>query len=354
MPTDTNERCRRPSRRLAFGSTAVVAALATIVVASAVAANIQGTARADMLRGTAKADKLYGMGGNDKLFGLGGADYLNGGPGNDVVTGGPGADVLTCGPGADTAAADVADKVAADCEIVTGLPKPAVSIAPATIAEGNTGNQALSFTVTLAKATSLKGAVAYATADGTATAGSDYTATSGSLVFAPGETSKTISVPIVGDTTVEPDETFNITLSSPVNAVLGSATASGTITNDDVAPPATPGHWSGFSNAGGNVQFDVQPGGTTLVNVVISYKSQCQPGATLTDQVKAAGPFTIQPNKTFSLVGTGSGFTLVFTGTFDAAGTSVSGTFKIHDSFDYQGTHYECDTGNDAWSARPQ
>ena len=57
----------------------------------------------------------------------------------------------------------------------------------------------MSFTVALGKATPLRVSVAYATADGTATAGSDYTATSGMLVFAPGETSKTLAVPIVGD-----------------------------------------------------------------------------------------------------------------------------------------------------------
>jgi hypothetical protein len=353
MSRPTIERVR-PTGLLASGLTVMVGALATIVVASAVAANIQGTAKPDMLRGTATADKLYGKGGNDKLFGLGGADYLNGGPGNDILTGGSGADILACGPGKDTAAADAADTVGADCETVTGLPKPAMSVAGASLPEGNSGNQMLNLTVTLAKRSSLPVKAAYATSDGTATAGSDYTSTSGTILFAPGETSKTVAVPIIGDTTVEPDEAFTLALSSPANAVLGTATATATITNDDVAPPAKAGHWSGFSNAGGNIQFDVQPDGSTFVNVVVNYKSQCQPGAVLTDQIKASGPFTIQPNKTFSLVGAGSGFTINVNGTFDTTGTSVSGTWKIHDSFDYQGTHYECDTGSDAWSAKPQ
>src|SRR5262245_24351378 len=210
----------RPNRRLAAGLTVGVAALATVVVASAVASNIQGSAKPDTLRGTAKADKLYGKGGNDKLFGLGGADYLNGGPGNDVLTGGPGADVLVCGPGRDVAAADAADKVGADCETVTGLPKPAMSVAGATQPEGNSGNQMLNLTVTLAKASALPVTASYTTADGTATAGSDYTTTAGTISFARGETSKTIAVPIIGDTSVEPDETFTLALSSPANAVL--------------------------------------------------------------------------------------------------------------------------------------
>jgi Ca2+-binding RTX toxin-like protein len=180
-----------------------------------------------MLRGTSAADKLYGNAGDDKLYGLAGNDYLNGGPGNDVLSGGPGADVLACGPGHDTALADAADKVAADCETVRGLPKPALSIAGASQAEGNAGSQPMSFTVTLGKATPLRVSVTYATADGTATAGPDYTATSGTLAFAPGETSKTVAVPIVGDIAGEPDETFTLTLSQPVNAVLGQATATG-------------------------------------------------------------------------------------------------------------------------------
>jgi Calx-beta domain/RTX calcium-binding nonapeptide repeat (4 copies) len=212
-----------------------------VLAASVGAGTIAGTKGNDVLRGTAKADKLYGNAGNDRLYGLAGDDYLNGGAGNDTITGGPGADTVVCGPGHDTVVADAADRIAADCEVVQGLPKPAVSVAGASQTEGNSGTQPLSFTVTLAKASPLKVSVAYASADGAASAGSDYTATSGTLVFAPGETTKTIAVPVVGDTAVEPDETFTLTLSSPANATLGTATATGTITNDDVAK-AKPGH----------------------------------------------------------------------------------------------------------------
>ena len=147
------------------------------------------------------------------------------------------------GPATTPRSRDSADKVAEDCETVRGLPKPALSIAGGSQAEGNAGSQPMSFRVTLAKRTPLRVSVAYATADGTATAGSDYTATSGTLVFAPGETSKTLAVPIVGDIAGEPDETFTLTLSQPVNAVLGQATATGTITGDDAAPRG--GHYAG-------------------------------------------------------------------------------------------------------------
>ncbi len=91
------------------------------------------------------------------------------------------------------------------------------------------------FAVTLSPPALLPVTVAYATEDGTASAGTDYQATSGELRFAPGETELTVSVPLLGDRTPEADETFMVRLSSPVNAKVGRAAAAGTIVDDDVA-----------------------------------------------------------------------------------------------------------------------
>jgi pimeloyl-ACP methyl ester carboxylesterase len=88
------------------------------------AAVIPGGPGNDVLRGTSGADKLYGKGGNDRLLGRAGNDLLVGGPGKDVLTGGRGTDRLRCGPGRDTANADRRDRVAKDCEVVKGIPKP--------------------------------------------------------------------------------------------------------------------------------------------------------------------------------------------------------------------------------------
>ena len=226
---------RNEGRRLQLATLGLVGAMiAAIVVASAAAGTIHGTAKNDVLRGTAKADKLFGAGGNDKLFGLAGNDVLNGGPGNDVLTGGPGADTLACGPGRDVAVVDARDRVAADCETVQGAPHPSLTVAGDSVPESDSGNQAV-FEVTLAGPTPVRVSVGYSTSNGTAIAGSDYTASSGTLVFAPGQTSKSVVVPIIGDDAFEPDETFTLTLSNPVNATLGTATATGTITNDDTA-----------------------------------------------------------------------------------------------------------------------
>src|SRR5205085_9956557 len=73
------------------------------------------------------------------------------------------------------------------------------------------------------------------TADGTATAPGDYAATAGVLTFNPGVTTRTITVNVGGDTTVEPNETFSVNLSSPTNASIATATGTGTIVNDDAA-----------------------------------------------------------------------------------------------------------------------
>jgi hypothetical protein len=99
--------------------------------------------------------------------------------------------------------------------------------------------------------------IQYATTDGTATAGSDYTATSGTLTWAAGDNSeKTITVPLINDTSAESDETFTLTLSSPGGgaSIEGAATLNVTVSSDDVnvtppvitpIPPVTSGGGGG-------------------------------------------------------------------------------------------------------------
>src|SRR4051812_35367328 len=113
---------------------------------------------------------------------------------------------------------------------------PAIAVADLSLAEGASGTTSARFTVTLSKPGGQPITVAYATADGTAKAGSDYEATSGTLTFAAGTTSQQVVVPITGDTLVEPDETFLVNLTGPGNASLADAQATGTIRNDDTPP----------------------------------------------------------------------------------------------------------------------
>src|SRR3954452_12484938 len=95
--------------------------------------------------------------------------------------------------------------------VAPGTPTIRITDAPA-VTEGNTGSRAATFTVTLSAASTLSVTVAYATGNGTATAGSDYRAASGTLTFAPGETIKTITILVNGDRIGEPNETFVVNL----------------------------------------------------------------------------------------------------------------------------------------------
>ena len=83
------------------------------------------------------------------------------------------------------------------------------------VAERNSGTTTVTFTVNLKDPSDGTMTVAYTTADGSATAGSDYVPTSGTLHFAEGQTSLPISVQVIGDTVPEPDETFYVLISSP-------------------------------------------------------------------------------------------------------------------------------------------
>ncbi|MGB5722055.1 MAG: Calx-beta domain-containing protein [Woeseiaceae bacterium] len=119
-----------------------------------------------------------------------------------------------------------------------GNTAPYISVADATLVEGDSGASDLEFSVTLSVAASLDVSVDYSTADGTATAGEDYTSASGTLTIAAGATTGTIVVPVLGDTEDEIDETLTVTLSNAsTNANIQRAQATGTISDDD--PPPT-------------------------------------------------------------------------------------------------------------------
>ncbi len=123
----------------------------------------------------------------------------------------------------------------------TGGPAPVVpkvSVADASVVEGDSGTTQLTFTVTLDTASDEVVSVGYVTSNGTATAGVDYTAGNGTITFAPGVLSQQISVTVTGDGTAETDETFTLTLSSPSGATIADGAATGTILNDDVINPA--------------------------------------------------------------------------------------------------------------------
>jgi acetyl esterase/lipase len=111
----------------------------------------------------------------------------------------------------------------------------ALTIADTSVVEGNSGTANAQFVVTLSEAVATSVSVHYETQDASAKDGSDYNFTSGSLTFAPGQTTRTINVPVIGDTDIENDEFFQVQLSGATGAHVSGGPGKGTIFNDDHA-----------------------------------------------------------------------------------------------------------------------
>ena len=182
---------------------------------------------------------------------------------------------------------------------------PSLSVKDASGEEGN----AVLFTVTLSAASSQEVTVTYDTdidtdAGDTATSGTDFTATSGTLTFAPNETSKTVSVPISHDTLDEADETFTLTLSNPSNATLleDRDKATGTITDNDGSPSLS------VANAGGveanAVLFTVTLSQESGQEVTVAYETTLEASDTAgsDDFTATSGTLTFAPNETSKTV----------------------------------------------------
>ncbi|MEX2113355.1 MAG: Calx-beta domain-containing protein [Pirellulales bacterium] len=114
---------------------------------------------------------------------------------------------------------------------------PTLSIADVTVTEGDAQANEAVFTVSLSGAANQTVTVNYATLGETAQPGEDFLAASGVLSFAPGMTSLTVVVPIVGDTRAESSETLRVVLSNPTGATLTKALGTATILDNDI--PAT-------------------------------------------------------------------------------------------------------------------
>ena len=198
------------------------------------------------------------------------------------------------------------DDTAGNWWFTKSAPTPVLNIStPAAIAEGDTGTQWLWFTVTLSSASSQTVTVNYATSNGTATAGSDYTATSNTLTFSPGQTSEQVYVPILGDYVIEGDETFTMTLSGAWNATIGTATATATILNDDVAGTITlsSSTYSVNENAG-TVTVTVNRSGGLASGVGVNYATSNGTATAGSDFISTSGTLTFgggETSKTFTV-----------------------------------------------------
>ncbi len=148
---------------------------------------------------------------------------------------------------------------------------PSIGISDVTVTEGNSGTINAVLTLTLSAASTQVVSANFATASNSATSGSDFTAASGTVSFPIGQTTRTISIPIIGDTATEGDETFFVNLTTPVNATLADTQGVVLIRDDDLnatpvngtlspasasnAPNSARLFATTFSDANGNADF---------------------------------------------------------------------------------------------------
>jgi hypothetical protein len=163
------------------------------------------------------------------------------------------------------------------CQTTPLLP-PSMTIGDVTLPEGNAGVTNASFTVTLSSASTQTTTVSYYTSAQSAASGVDYQPVAGHLTFAPGSTSQTINVPVVGDTVAEPDEIFSVFLTNPLNAVVARTRATGTILNDEITVGFSSSSYV-ISEGANTVTVTVQRSGNTAGSATVDYLTSDTAGA---------------------------------------------------------------------------
>jgi hypothetical protein len=177
-------------------------------------------------------------------------------------------------------------------------PVPSITIDDVTVTEGNAGTRAATFSVALSLPSNEPVTVEYATADGIATAGSDYQASSGTLTVAPGQTNKTITVLVNGDRLVEPSETLFVNLSNPANATIANGQAMGTILDDEPRIQINDVTVTEGNTGTRPGTFTVRLSGPYDVPVTIGYATANGTATAAGDYLATSGTLTFAPGET--------------------------------------------------------
>ncbi len=195
----------------------------------------------------------------------------------------------------------------AQVTIVDNDPVPSVSINNVTVKEGTGSGADALFTVKLSKASGAPVTVHYASLNGTAAAGSDYDQTSGTLTFAPGQTSQTVKVHVTGDSLHEANETFQVLLSDATNATIRTSTGKGSIKNDDKAPSLSIGD---VTVVEGNIAvFTVVLSAPSGQDVTVKYATANGSAKANQDYTAASGTLTFAAGETTKTVSVNVGST---------------------------------------------
>jgi hypothetical protein len=234
---------------------------------------------------------------------------------------------------------------------------PTVSIADASIDEGNLGARRVAVVVELSARSSKSVSVNYATVNGTALAGSDYAATSGKLTFAPGETRKSIQVPVTGDRRPEGDESFDVKLGGTKNAKVARHLAAVAIVDDEPRIEITGVFGTYEGNDGVSVfNFDVNLSAAYDLPVAVDFATQDSTAIAGEDYLAASGTLTFAPgetSKTISVVILGDttaeadeGFVVNFGGASPFASVGNNGSSAYGSIADDDGV-------DDGWVSNP-
>lgn len=181
------------------------------------------------------------------------------------------------------------------------LSPPTVSVNDVAVTEGNSGSSNASFTISLDHAFIQDVVVTYNTSDGSAVAPGDYTSTSGTVTIPAGSTSVTVNVPVLGDTTYEANETFNVNLTAASNgATLADALGVGTINNDDAMPTLSITGASTLEGQSGThvMTFTVTQSAVSGVATTVNWTTANGSASAGSDYVAASGTLTIPAGST--------------------------------------------------------
>ncbi|MGB9178573.1 MAG: Calx-beta domain-containing protein, partial [Pyrinomonadaceae bacterium] len=165
---------------------------------------------------------------------------------------------------------------------------PSVTISDVNVIEGDTGTTAAVFNVGLSTLSGQTVGVDFAASDGSANSNSDFIPNAGHLNFNPGETIKTITVLVNGDTQTEPDENFFVTLTNPINLAIAHSQAVGTIVNDDASLQFNATGYNASEGAG-FIQINVTRNGSSAKDVYVNYNATDGSAQQRTDYTIAAG-----------------------------------------------------------------
>jgi hypothetical protein len=172
-----------------------------------------------------------------------------------------------------------------------------LSIDDVEVIEGDSGTVDAVFTVSLSVASAETVTVDFHTADGTATAGDDYTSASDTLAFDPGETSKTITVAVLGDIVDEPDESLD--LSGATNATIADDQGHGTILNDDEASLSIDDVEIAEGDSGSvDAVFTVSLSSVSTKTITVNFATANGSATAGDDYTAATGPLTFDPGET--------------------------------------------------------